>query len=171
MNTVILKHLNTLRMLFVKRWILFDFHYLNSRPLERGPFPSINNWHLITYPPRCGQQALWCELRSSISTVLRIDRWADRRTIKGIPCGAVNTRSTHAPGMWSSTNPAITSLYIPLLLSWLILYEGPLIWVKYSQKITKQSEWHHLKWKTRTCSIGDCCSTCVLAEHYRWSHS
>lgn len=46
---------NTSRTQRVKDGFLFDFHYLNSLPLERGPFPSINNWHLITYlPPRSG---------------------------------------------------------------------------------------------------------------------
>lgn len=112
-----------IRILGIRAWIprgcqlwkmdfLFDFHYLNSLPLERGPFPSINNWHLITYPPhRC---RLWSEPCSFISTLPHIDRWADRSTIKGIPRGAVNTRSPHTPGMWSSTGSAHSRCYISL---------------------------------------------------------
>lgn len=30
--------------------LLLDFHYPNCLPLERRPFPSINNWHFITAP-------------------------------------------------------------------------------------------------------------------------
>lgn len=154
---IILKGFEYLEDVICERWILFDFHYLNSLPLERGPFPSINNWHLITYPPHRGRRTLWCEPCSFISTVQRIDRWADRSTIKGIPRGAVNTRSPHTPGMWSITGPAHSRYRISLHPStscsahpvW-----ASLIWVKYSQRITKLSKWHHLKWKERMCSVG-----------------
>lgn len=40
---IILKGFEYLEDVICERWILFDFHYLNSLPLERGPFPSINN--------------------------------------------------------------------------------------------------------------------------------
>lgn len=40
---VIFKGFKCLEDVIYRQWILFDFHYLNSLPLERGPFPSINN--------------------------------------------------------------------------------------------------------------------------------
>lgn len=160
-----------------ERWILFDFHYLNSLPLERGPFPSINNWHLITYPPHRGR--LWCEPRSFITTVLRIDRRADRSTIKGIPRGAVNTRSPHTPGIWSSTSPARVRVSSHPCTSYLAhSNRAQLFWVKYSQRITKLLKWHHLKGegddvfgRRAYCQSGDPPKepvwSDVLAEHYR----
>lgn len=42
-KVVILKGFECLEEVICERWILFDFHYLNSLPLERRPFPSINN--------------------------------------------------------------------------------------------------------------------------------
>lgn len=125
----------------VKDGFLFDFHYLNSLPLERGPFPSINNWHLITYlPHRC---RLWSEPCSFISTLLRIDRRADRSTIKGIPRGAVNTRSPHTPTMWSSAGLSHSCCSHPSTSCW--THPAPPIWVKYSQRITNLLQWHHLR--------------------------
>lgn len=135
------KSLNTSRKSTVKDGFLFDFHYLNSLPLERGPFPSINNWHLITYlPHRC---RLWSGPCSFISTLLRIDRRADRSTIKGIPPGAVNTRSPHTPRMWSSAGLSHSCCSRPSTSCW--THPVPPIWVKYSQRITNLLQWHHLR--------------------------
>ena len=125
--------------------LLFDFHYLNPLPLERGPFPSINNWHFITYPPPSLWQAcalMWAALFLSAPCFVLIAGQIGAPS-KGFPHGASQDLVTSYP--WNVVRLArnrISSRFSLGSSCQCIL----LIWVKYSQRITEMLKWHHLKW-------------------------
>lgn len=113
-------------------WILFDFHYLYSRPLERGPLPSINNWHFITYPSHWCR--LWCGLRFFLSATAT-NYILISGQIGALSKGFLVGQSTLGHlillecGQILVHNLPVSYLVHPIKAS--------LIWVKYSQRITK----------------------------------
>lgn len=123
--------------------ILLDLYYLNSLPLERGPFPSINNWHFITYPPH--HSRLWCGLCSFICVLIS-------RQIGALSKGFLVGQSAHGHRILLQFGQAVYHVSARPT-SYSVHPVWALIWVKYSQSIALLFKWHHLKWKGKMCSL------------------